>query len=119
MNPADHLSKAQRVERSMRKLAAGTDYLAIVDGALIAGYHWGNALLHRHGVLPDDEHANTPSKLTAGIEALPQGARPAFRAFAELEQLRSDYVRSPSRYAVGLEERVWRALDAMKRAATA
>lgn len=117
MKPADHLVKGGRVEQSMRKLAAGEDYLAIIDASLVAGYHWGNAILHRHGVLQEAEHANTPSKLGTPVDALPADARPAFAAFTELEQLRSDYVRSPSRYAAGVEDRVWQALGVMRRAA--
>lgn len=117
MSPADHLAKGERAERSMRKLAPGDDYLAIVDASLIAGYHWGNAILHRHGVLADTDHANTPSKLRVAMDELPPDARAAFAAFAELERLRSDYVRSPSRHVVGIEERVWQALGVMRRVA--
>ncbi|MBX9810045.1 MAG: hypothetical protein K2Y16_00330 [Burkholderiales bacterium] len=114
MTPAEHLAKAQVVLASLYKLTFPGDYLAIVDGAMIAGYHLGNALLHEHGVLPDDAHANTPSKLERPIDSLPPAIQMAFRAFAELERLRFEYVRSPSRYDAGLERRVWDLLKEMQ-----
>ena len=117
MTPAEHLAKAQRVEQTLRKLSPGEDYLAIIDGAMIAGYHWGSAILHRQGVLPEAQHTSTPSKLEVPIDRLPPAAQPAFTAFSELERLRFDYVRSASRPADGLEDRVWRALEVMRRAA--
>ena len=119
MTPAEHLAKAQRVERTLHKLAPGDDYLAIIDGAMIAGYHWGSAILHREGVLANTEHRSTPSKLDVPINRLPPAAQPAFTAFAELERLRFDYVRNPSRAADGLEDRVWRALEVMRRTSEA
>ncbi len=117
MSPAEHLAKAARIMGGMAKLSMPDDYLALVDGSLVAGYHYGNALLHRAGVLPVDEHANTPSKLASGIDALPDGIRPAFAAFTELERLRSDFVRSPSDYDSRLDTRVRELLEVMRRAA--
>ena len=68
MNSHDHLSAAIRILAGLKKFSLPDDYLAVVDGAMIAGYHLGNALLHKHGVLPDAEHANTPSKLERPID---------------------------------------------------
>lgn len=118
MTPADHLVKAQAVLSSLRKLAFPVDYLAIVDGAMIAGYHLGNALLHRNGVLQDDLHANSPSKLERPLDDLPPAIQPAFRAFAELERLRFEYVRSASEYHVRLERETWALLEEMRLAAS-
>lgn len=119
MKAVEHVAKAMRVERSMHKLKPAEDYLAIVDASLVAGYHWGSALLHAHGVLADADHANTPSKLSIPVGQLPPAVQPAFAAFVELERLRAEYVRSPSRYLGGLEDRVWRALEVMRRATEA
>ena len=96
MRPAQHLEKARRVVRSLDKLDAAGDSFAIIDGALIAGYHLGNALLHAHGVSAPAVHFNTPSKLEQPIDTLPAAAQPAFRSFGELEALRSVYVRGPA-----------------------
>jgi hypothetical protein len=114
MTSDEHLAKAERILASLNKLAFPDDYLALVDGAMIAGYHLGNALLHGHGILPDTEHANTPSKLDRPISALPEPIQRAFHAFAELEQLRFDYVRSPSTYDERLSTATWRHLETMR-----
>ncbi len=116
MTRADHLAKAERIMAGMAKLVFPQDYLAIVDGALIAGYHYGNALLHLHGVLPETEHANTPSKLETPVERLPAPIQAAFRAFVELEGLRSAYVRSPSDHDPKLDRRVPELLNILRQA---
>jgi hypothetical protein len=114
MNSGKHLAQAEIVLAGMRKLSLADDYLAVVDGAMVAGYHLGNALLHAHGVSAESEHTNTPSKLTCAIDSLPERARAGFMAFAELEKLRSDHVRSSSVYEQGIEGAVWRNLEAMR-----
>lgn len=116
MNRSQHIAKAQRIMEGIAKFSFPDDYLAIVDAAMIAGYHYGNALLHQHGVLPDSEHANAPSKLEIAASALPAAIQPAFAAFAELEDLRTGYVRSPSVYDHRLDGSVHKLLDVMKRA---
>ena len=118
MNSTRHLAQAELVLAGMRKLTMPGDYLAIVDGAMIAGYHLGNALLHTHGVFADTEHATTPSKLERGFDTLPAPIRPAFVAFTELEKFRFDYVRSASVYDERLGTAVWRCLDVMQQACT-
>jgi hypothetical protein len=119
MTRDEHLARAGRVLASLRKLAFPDDYLAIVDGATIAGYHLGNALLHGHCVAPDAEHSNTPSKLTRPVSALPTPIQRAFEAFTELEKLRFDYVRSPSTYDERLASAVWHNLETMLQACRA
>jgi hypothetical protein len=116
MNIEQHAAKAKRVFASLEKLHYPEDYLALVDGALVAGYHLGNALLHRHHVLPESEHANTPSKLSVPLSDLPAAIQPAFRAFSALERLRSDYVRSPSVYDPKLAVEVPALLQIMRQA---
>ena len=114
MTSADHITEAERIIASLKKLSMPDDYLAIVDGAMIVGYHLGNALMHKHGVLADTEHVNTPSKLDRPINALPVAIQPAYKAFAELEKLRFDYVRSASTYDGRLASVVWRHLETMQ-----
>jgi hypothetical protein len=116
MNPRQHLERADIVIAGMRKLAMPDDYLALVDSTMVAGYHLGNALLHAHGVLADADHSNTPSKLEAPIATLPAAIRPALEAFAALEKLRFDFVRSASVYDPRLDREVWLHLDTMREA---
>ncbi len=114
MNVEQHAAKAQRVLISLSKLHFPEDYLAIVDGAMVAGYHLGNALLHQHHVSNNCIHFNSPSKLVTPISDLPASIQPAFKAFAELERLRFEYVRSPSCFDSALVGQIKRNLDAMK-----
>lgn len=116
MNVEQHAVKAQRVLSSLSKLHFPEDYLAIIDGAMIAGYHLGNALLHKSGVSDADLHFNSPSKLDTPISSLPAAIQPAYQAFAALEQLRLEYVRSPSCYDPAVVDMVNHNLDMMKRA---
>lgn len=116
MNVEQHDAKARRVLRSLDKLRFPEDYLAIIDGAVVAGYHLGNALLHRHSVLPESDHANSPSKLPMPVSELPGTIQPAFRAFSELERLRSEYVRSSSAYDARLATEVPALLHIMRQA---
>jgi len=113
MNIEQHTAKAQRVLKSLSKLHFPEDYLAIIDGAVVAGYHLGNALLHKNGVSDSGLHFNSPSKLGAPISDLPATIQPAFKAFAELERLRFENVRSPSCYDPAVADLVKRNLDAM------
>lgn len=117
MSPKEHKAKAARIEKGLQKLQSGEDGLAIIDGAMVAGFHWGNAILHRCGVLPEGEHANTPSKLSMAIPDLPAAAQAPFRAFAELEKLRFDYVRNAGRYEGDIGRNVWSALEVLRNAA--
>jgi hypothetical protein len=116
MTSDEHLAKAAGILASLGKLSFPEDYLALVDGAMIAGYHLGNALLHSHGVAPDAEHSNAPSKLARHVGALPTPIQRAFEAFTELEKLRFDYVRSPSVYDERLAFAVWHNLETMQQA---
>lgn len=113
MNVEQHTSKAQRVLTSLSKLHFPEDYLAIIDGAMVAGYHLGNALLHKSSVSDTDLHFNSPSKLGMPIPDLPATLQPAFKAFTELERLRFVYVRNPSSYDSALADLVKRNLDEM------
>lgn len=113
MNRDAHLAKARRVVSSLRKLRPETDALCIIDGAVIAGYHLGNALLHAAGVCAEDVHFNTPSKLNGPVAALPGKIRPAFEAFVELERLRSHYVRSSNACDERAAKLAWQHLRTM------
>lgn len=95
MTPAQHAEKARRILAGLRKLDAAADRYAFIDGTMVVGYHLGNAALHRHGLSDESVHFNTPSKLDRPLGSLPAAVRPAYEAFAALEDLRSAYVRNP------------------------
>lgn len=113
MNPDQHLEKARRILAGLSKLDPATDTLALIDGTMIAGYHLGNAQLHRHGVTDVLTHFNTPSKLERPMTALPAAVKPAYDAFAALEGLRSTYVRSPNTPDEALGREAQRLMEAM------
>lgn len=96
MNADQHLEKAHRILAGLNKLDPSADALAIIDGAMVAGYHLGSAALHQHGVTEPSVHFNTPSKFEVPADTLPAAVKPAYDAFVKLEHLRSRYVRSPN-----------------------
>jgi hypothetical protein len=116
MTSGEHIAQAELIFASLRKLILPDDYLAIVDSGMVIGYHLGNALLHMHDLAPNAEHTSTPSKLDRPMSALPASMRPAFDAFAALEKLRFDFVRSASIYDARLKTEVWRHLETMRQA---
>ncbi len=94
MNTEQHFDKARGILAGLAKLDPATDTLAIIDGTMIAGYHLGNGALHAHGVTDAAVHFNTPAKFEVPPESLPAAVKPVYAVFAELETLRSHYVRS-------------------------
>ncbi len=96
MNPGQHFDKARGILAGLAKLDPATEALAIIDGTMIAGYHLGNGALHAHGVTGPSVHYNTPSKFEVPPETLPTAVKPVYDVFAELEAMRSHYVRSPN-----------------------
>ncbi len=96
MNTEQHLDKARGILAGLAKLDSATEALAIIDGTMIAGYHLGNGALHAHGVTDPSVHYSTPSKLEVRPESLPAAVKPMYDVFAELEAMRSHYVRSPN-----------------------
>ena len=115
MTPEEHLEKARRIIKGLAKLDPAGDTLALIDGTMIAGYHLGNAELHRHRVTEASVHFNTPSKLEVPVAALPAAVKPAYEAFAALENLRSTYVRSPNTPDAAVGREAQRLMQAMAR----
>ncbi len=113
MTPDQHLEKARRILAGLARLDPATDTFALIDGTMIAGYHLGNAELHRHRVSGISVHFNTPSKLEMPVTALPASVKPAYDAFAALEGLRSTYVRSPNTPDVEVGREAQRLMKAM------
>jgi hypothetical protein len=96
MNTEQHLDKARGILAGLAKLDPAADTLALIDGTMIAGYHLGNGALHAHGVTGASVHFNTPSKFEVAPETLSGAVKPVYDVFAELEALRSKFVRSPN-----------------------
>ena len=94
MNQDEHLAMARRILAGLSKLDREVDRFAIIDGAMVAAYHFGNAALHAHGVTEPSLHFNTPSKFEVPPDSLPAAFKPIYDAFDALEKLRSRYVRS-------------------------
>lgn len=97
MTRDEHLQAARGILGGLAKLDAQADALALIDGAMVAGYHLGSAALHAHGVTEATVHYNTPSKFEVPPQALPESLKPIYALFDELEQLRTRYVRSANR----------------------
>jgi hypothetical protein len=93
MNIAGHRAKAERIERSMAKCTPA-DFETVIEGAMLAGTHWFNLLLHAAGLrAPDNDIVHT--------EFVQLGERRKFalvlleemRALDLIEDLRTTHVR--------------------------
>lgn len=96
MKTEQHLDKAREILAGLAKLDSKAEALAIIDGTMIAGFHLGNGALHAHGITDPSVHYNTPSKFEVSPESLPAAVKPVYDVFAELEEMRSHFVRSPN-----------------------
>lgn len=56
MKIEEHRFKALRIERSLHHLA-DEDFEALIEGAMLAGTHWFNALLHQKELSPEAHDA--------------------------------------------------------------
>ena len=63
MKIEQHQSKALRIERSLGRLT-DADYEALIEGAMLAGTHWFNMLLHRKQLFPETRDAMHAEFLT-------------------------------------------------------
>ena len=64
MFPSDHVAKAGRIEKSMRKLDPQADYELVIECCMLAATHFYNAALHVEGVsipLIDQAHTFRPT----------------------------------------------------------
>lgn len=93
MKPEHHKQKAMRIEHSLTKLP-DADYEAVIEGAMLAGTHWFNALLHCWQLFPESRDAMHAEFLTIG-ERRRIGVRipDALAALDTIENLRTSHVR--------------------------
>ncbi|HTL75541.1 MAG TPA: hypothetical protein VL654_04435 [Casimicrobiaceae bacterium] len=93
MNERMHVRKAERIERSLGLLDVEA-FEAVIEGAMLAGTHWFNVLLHRAGVAAENADAMHAEFLTAGIRRKVAVLMPgALAALDEIETLRTTHVR--------------------------
>ena len=93
MNEQLHKSKAGRIERSLASLD-DAHFEAVIEGAMLAGTHWFNLLLHRAGIAPEHADAMHSEFMTAGIRRKVALLLPAaLAALDEIEALRTTHVR--------------------------
>lgn len=118
MNGDAHRAKAARIERSLAKL--GPDDVEMrIEGAMLAGTHWFNVVLHARGLRAetnDAMHAEFVSAAERRKLALLAG--PELAALDEIEALRTTHVRGNMPQAREAGERVL-ALLALLRASAA
>jgi hypothetical protein len=93
MTPEQHQAKALRIERSVSRLT-DADYEAIIEGAMLAGTHWFNMVLHRTKLFPETRDAMHAEFLTVGERRRVAATAPdALAALDTIEGLRTLQVR--------------------------
>ena len=93
MKIADHQAKAASIERSLERCSAA-DYETVIEGAMLAGTHWLNILLHRKGLSTEERDAMHAEFLPLGERRRLAVVLPdALRALDEIERLRTLHVR--------------------------
>ena len=92
MKPQDHVSKARRIEATIGKLDPDRHYELCVEGYMLAGSHFMNAVSHKLSVTrenADVSHSDNPALDVASDHAL----RPLLDAMKRIEDFRPDYLR--------------------------
>jgi hypothetical protein len=93
MNAELHRAKAERIERSLARLSAA-DHEIVIEACMLAGTHWLNLLLHRHGVLPAERDAMHAEFMTmAERRKATVHSRAAIEALDAIESMRTTHVR--------------------------
>ena len=105
MSPETHVKKAERIERSLRRLT-GRDYEIQIDGAMLAATHYANMALHILGLTqPGRDMIHTEFLQVIGYKRLRVAAPALLEALEGIEALRAPYVRGahPGGSAAGAE----------------
>jgi hypothetical protein len=93
MKIADHQLKAASIERSLGRCSAA-DYETVIEGAMLAGTHWFNILLHRNRLSHEERDAMHAEFLSlAERRRLAIVVPDALQALDEIERLRTLHVR--------------------------
>jgi len=111
-----HIALARRIETTLRKLGHA-DYEMQIEGAMLAGTHWLNVLLHRVGANPPAQDVFHTYLLTINeFRRLAVAADQPIHALAEIEDIRPPFVRGN---VPGGEQAAARALELLARLRTA
>ncbi len=111
MRAENHRRKAENIEKSLDVLGAD-DWEMKIEAAMLAGTHWANYALHRHGVTVDGEDIVHTSMLIVNMlrkYSLAEGELLA--ALGEIEELRPLYVRGD---VPGADRAATRALELLR-----
>ena len=88
-----HRLKAENIERSLARCDVA-DYETVIEGAMLAGTHWFNIVLHQAALMPVERDAMHAEFMTAGDRRKVLATVPdALHALDEIERLRTPYVR--------------------------
>lgn len=93
MTPDHHRARAERIERSL-DLLTDDDWEMRIEAAMLAGTHWANHALHRHGVSAEGEDiVHTSMCVVNTLRKYAIVERELLEQLAEIEELRPLYVR--------------------------
>ncbi|MCY1223400.1 hypothetical protein D9M68_634540 [compost metagenome] len=88
-----HMAMALGIEASLQKCTS-TDYEMLIEGAMLAGTHWLNALLHKLGTTPPQADVFHSYLLTVNeFRRLAVAAEGPLHALAAIEDSRVPFVR--------------------------
>ncbi len=93
MEPIDHRQRAERIERSIAKCGEA-DHEMKIEGAMLAGTHWVNYILHRMGVTDTGQDVMHSYMLTVNeLRKYSVADAEMMNAIAEIEDIRPAHVR--------------------------
>ena len=93
MNPEAHRLVAERIERSLA-VCGEDDWEMRIEAAMLAGTHWANYALHRHGVSAYGEDiVHTGMLVVNTLRKYSIVEAELLRALGEIEELRPLFVR--------------------------
>jgi hypothetical protein len=114
MSPELHLKKAERIERSLRRLTE-LDYEMQIDGAMLAATHYANIALHVLGLTAfERDIVHTEFLQVIDYKRLRVAAPALLDALEELEGLRAPYVRGAHREGAAAGARAVRLLEVVR-----
>lgn len=93
MKAEDHRNKAERIERSLAVLT-DDDWEMKLEAAMLAGTHWANYALHRHGVSTEKEDiVHTSMCVVNVLRKYSLVEKELLAQLDEIEEMRPLYVR--------------------------
>ena len=106
MKRDDHAAVADRALDALKQFSLPDDAPVLIEGTFVVAYHVLNGLMHKEGVLPEDEHINSPTHSPLSLDELPESVKPVWQAFVDLQELRVPYVWSPGTPGKELQDEI-------------